>query len=350
MMWVDKYCPRHLEDLSCTPAVTRLLERIANKGDIPHLLMYGPMGAGKKTRILALLRKLYGDGIDKIKSETIKPENVSDEFVTIASAYHNQVSAPELGTKDRVCCQYMIKQLSAVSSAFSFGKTDKPKYRVIVIQEAERLSVDAQAGLRRTLEVYVKNARVVLHCQRLSAIIPALRSRCLCIRVPGPTREEIGEVLQHVASQEKLEVRPDYLTQIAHASKRDLRRALIILENAAVSRFPSIESISILPWEAECHRIVEILKKNQSPKTLLDLRENIYDLLLSCLNGDLILQTITLRMIEEFPDALKHGVLVAAAQYSHTMALGQKEVWHLEAFLAQCMSGYKRFIQSVQAG
>eukprot|EP00923_Selenidium_pygospionis_P023246 GHVN01040359.1.p2 GENE.GHVN01040359.1~~GHVN01040359.1.p2 ORF type:complete len:185 (+),score=19.04 GHVN01040359.1:83-637(+) len=131
MMWVDKYCPRHLEDLSCTPAVTRLLERIANKGDIPHLLMYGPMGAGKKTRILALLRKLYGDGIDKIKSETIKPENVSDEFVTIASAYHNQVSAPELGTKDRVCCQYMIKQLSAVSSAFSFGKTDKPKYREI---------------------------------------------------------------------------------------------------------------------------------------------------------------------------------------------------------------------------
>lgn len=115
---------------------------------------------------------------------------------------HHKVSASELGNKDRVCVQHMIKNLSSMSSAFSFAKKDVPKYRgmyvcnmyvcmyvmgryvvfknahktrryfsqVFVIQEAEELSSGAQAGLRRTLERYVKNSRVFLHCQQLSAV------------------------------------------------------------------------------------------------------------------------------------------------------------------------------------
>lgn len=69
MLWVDKYRPNELRALDFHPDVTKRLKNLAASDDVPHLLVYGPSGAGKKTRIMALLRELYGDGALKVRLE-----------------------------------------------------------------------------------------------------------------------------------------------------------------------------------------------------------------------------------------------------------------------------------------
>lgn len=66
MLWVDKYRPRKLDQLTYHAKLTQMLRKMVNSGNFPHLLFYGPSGAGKKTRILALLQEVFGKGVTKV--------------------------------------------------------------------------------------------------------------------------------------------------------------------------------------------------------------------------------------------------------------------------------------------
>lgn len=349
MLWIDKYCPRHLSELTAHPNVNAMLSRLVSAGDLPHLLFYGPFGGGKTTRIKALLRALYGDGVDKVKAEVICPEGINEEFVTTSSAYHVEISVTLLGNKDRLCVQYAIKELSEVASVFGYSKKGVPTYRVFVLKEAENLTFEAQAALRRTLERCVANSRVVLQCNKLSAIIPALRSRCLCLRLPLPSSDEIVTILDHIVTQEQVKLQPGATNQIAHMSEGDIRKAILTLERAAVNNETQLSRLKYQPWEMQCAQIVERLKEAQDPKRLHELREPIYNLTVSLIPPQFILKTITMFMIDSFPNELRPSVIEAAAHYSHTLAKGSKPQWHIEAFLAACMSGYKRHVMSLNS-
>ena len=69
MLWVDKHRPRKLDKLSYHPKITQRLKQVALSGNMPHLLVYGPAGSGKKTRVMALLREMFGPGVEKVKLE-----------------------------------------------------------------------------------------------------------------------------------------------------------------------------------------------------------------------------------------------------------------------------------------
>eukprot|EP00920_Eleutheroschizon_duboscqi_P029905 GHVT01072588.1.p1 GENE.GHVT01072588.1~~GHVT01072588.1.p1 ORF type:complete len:223 (-),score=51.18 GHVT01072588.1:234-902(-) len=147
-----------------------------------------------------------------------------------------QLSCPELGTKDRVVVQYVIKDLSSSSPGAAFLQGTGPAYRVFLFQDAETMSEGAQAGLRRTLERFVRNARVILLVDQLSCIISPVRSRCLCIRVPLPTPTEVLSVLRDTCTKENLSpaVVPDaFLQRLVERSECNVRRALVLLEGAA---------------------------------------------------------------------------------------------------------------------
>ncbi|KAF7457504.1 replication factor C subunit 5 [Cryptosporidium felis] len=270
----------------------------------------------------------------------IRPEGTNSEFVLCQSSHHMQISAPDLGTKDGVVTQYLIKQLSSQMGAGSFFSKG-PNYRVFTILEADVLSMKAQAGLRRTMEKYSANSRLILHCEQLSSIIPPLRSRCLCVRVPLPSPEEVLDVLKFISGSEGLRVSNDYLQQIVVESECNLRRAILILETAYTQSFLNPPSSMKLPWQRVCNDIATSIIKNPHPKTLLDAREPLYDLLCSCIPADLILVTLTKQLLS-IVSASAHPVIInAAAHYSHTLKLGSKDIWHIEAFLAQAMNCHK---------
>ena len=107
---------------------------------------------------------------------------------------------------------------------------------VVVLNEVDHLSSEAQAGLRRTMEKYTRSCRMILCCNSVTRVIPALQSRCLCIRVAGPTVPEISKVLQKICTQEKLTLPPKFAALIAKKSMRNLRRAILMLETCKVAQ------------------------------------------------------------------------------------------------------------------
>ena len=202
----------------------------AQSGDFPHLLVYGPSGAGKKTRIVATLKELYGPGVEKIKIDARVFQTSSNrklEFNIVASIYHLEITPSDVGNYDRVVVQDLLKEVAQTQQV---DQSAKQRFKVVVINEADHLTRDAQAALRRTMEKYSPNLRLILLANSTTNIIAPIRSRTLLVRVAAPTHEEICDVLAQSAKKEGWEVIKGLHKRIAEESGRNLRRALLMYE------------------------------------------------------------------------------------------------------------------------
>lgn len=198
MLWVDKHRPSKLEQLSYDETTTERLRALASSpGGMPHLFFYGPPGAGKKTRIMALLREIFGPGAERLRLDKrtfTTPTRKTIEINMISSNYHIEISPGDAGLQDRYVVQDVIKEMAATKSltAISSEGSKKPEYKVVVLVEVDRLSRQAQAALRRTMEKYASTCRLILCCNNQSKVIEPVRSRCLGIRVPAPSHDEVS--------------------------------------------------------------------------------------------------------------------------------------------------------------
>ena len=191
MLWVDKHRPTALEKLSYHAELGERLGSMAEDGDIPHLLFYGPSGAGKKTRVQCLLKALYGAGAEKQRLEHREfktPTNKTIEVTTVASNYHIEMNPSDAGNNDRFVVQEVIKEIAQSGSVLAKTGAQKkgPAFKVILMVEVDRLSRQAQAGLRRTMEKSSSACRLVMICTNPSKVIDPIRSRCLGIRIAAP--------------------------------------------------------------------------------------------------------------------------------------------------------------------
>ena len=177
-----------------------------------------------------------------------------------------------------------------------------------------------------------------------------MRSRCLGIRVPAPTHEEISNVLVTVAKKEQCVCPQDLAMKISLHSDRNLRRALLMLEAAKVQSNPGSATLdSNLPvplpdWEMYITRLARDILQEQSPSRLLAAREMMYNLLTNCIPADVIMTTLVKELYKSTDDTLKHELTHWAAYYEHRIRQGSKEIFHLEAFVAKFMSIYKRWL------
>jgi replication factor C subunit 3/5 len=200
MLWVDKYRPVKLDDLSYHDTISQRLSSLAsNPESMPHLFFYGPAGAGKKTRITALLGSLYGPGASRLKLDKrtfTTPTKRTVELNMITSNYHIEISPGDAGLNDRFVIQDVIKEMASnknvgASATSSERKSGAATFKTVVLVEVDRLSRQAQAALRRTMEKYASTCRLILVCNNQSKVIEPVRSRCLGIRVAAPTEDEV---------------------------------------------------------------------------------------------------------------------------------------------------------------
>jgi len=162
-----------------------------------------------------------------------------------------------VGNYDRVVIQELLKDIAqtqqvdvsakhrfkgpsqtlVLSLFLSWGLT----CTVVVINEADNLTRDAQSALRRTMEKYSPNLRLILVANSSTKILAPIRSRCLLVRVAAPTQTDIVDVLKSVAQAEDLgKIAPGVLEKIAMESKRNLRRALLMLEAVYAQKYPPL--------------------------------------------------------------------------------------------------------------
>jgi replication factor C subunit 3/5 len=344
-LWVDKYRPSTLSDLSYHNDLTRLLDRLGESGDIPHLLFYGPSGAGKKTRILALLHKIFGANVLKVKCEVrnFKAGTLSTEITVLQSNVHIDMTPSDVGFKDKVVVQQMIKEIA------SSKNPDGRSFKVLILNQADYLTDEAQAALRRTLEKYTATTRVILVANSLCRIIAPLRSRCLGIRVAAPNENEIKEVLLKIAADERQNLTSLLLNRIVMNSNRNLRRAIMIMQSALIQHGKLSDDcqIPVPEWEKYVKEITANVLEEQSPKQLKLVRGKLYEVIANCISPTTIFIALTKELLMRIDPGLKPWLIQEAAKYELVMKSGSKHIIHLEAFIARFMSGYKDFSNNV---
>ncbi|KAI7931510.1 replication factor C subunit 3 [Pyricularia oryzae] len=336
---VDKHRPRSLDSLTYHEELSERLRSLAQSGDFPHLLIYGPSGAGKKTRIVATLKELYGPGVEKIKIDARVFQTSSNrklEFNIVASIYHLEITPSDVGNYDRVVIQDLLKEVAQTQQV---DQGARQRFKVVVINEADHLSRDAQAALRRTMEKYSPNLRLILLANSTANIIAPIRSRTLLVRVAAPSEDEICTVLAASAKKEGWTVSTQLHERIAKESGRNLRRALLMLETVHAQNEKVEDNTPIPPpdWEALIGQIAKEIMEEHTPARILQVRAKLYDLLTHCIPPTTILKTLTFKLVPLIDDDLKVEVIKWSAFYEHRIKMGTKVIFHLEAFVAKFM-------------
>ncbi|XP_048838748.1 replication factor C subunit 3 [Brienomyrus brachyistius] len=346
-LWVDKYRPTSLGKLDYHKEQANQLKHLVQCGDFPHLLVYGPSGAGKKTRIMCLLRELYGPGVEKLRIEhqsITAPSKKKIEINTIASNYHLEVNPSDAGTGDRVVVQELIK---TVAQSQQIQSSTQREFKVVLLTEVDQLTKDAQHALRRTMEKYMATCRLILCCNSTSKVIAPIRSRCLAVRVPLPSVEEVCTVLTQVCRKEGLLLPEELAKQIADKSGRNLRKALLMCEACRVQQYPfsADQDIPETDWEVYLRETANAIVSQQSPQRLLEVRSRLYELLTHCIPAEIIIKGLVSELLSNCDGHLKAEVAQMAAYYEHRLQLGNKAIYHLEAFVAKFMAVYKKFME-----
>mmetsp|Transcript_17633 Transcript_17633/g.20406 ORF Transcript_17633/g.20406 Transcript_17633/m.20406 type:complete len:380 (-) Transcript_17633:91-1230(-) len=379
MLWVDKHRPKSLQHLSYHPSTTARLTSLAeDPASLPHLLFYGPSGAGKKTRIQSLLKAIFGPGADRLRLDKrtfTTPTKKTLDINMICSNYHIELSPGDAGIYDRYVVQDVIKEMAAnrsLNAGAGIGglmnpsnntesdetnaitnKSKAVEYKIVVLVEVDKLSRQAQAALRRTMEKYSASCRLILCCNNQSKVIEPVRSRCLGIRVAAPSHEDICNTLQYIADKEHINLPDDLALNLAKESSRNLRRAILMFETSRVNAGSTIlktdQGIQKTDWELYVSQLASDITKEQSPQRLIASREKLYELLINCIPASVIIKTLAMELMKNLDDELKHEVIEAAAFYEHRIALGSKDIFHLEAFVAKFMAIYKKYLNDMFA-
>ncbi|KAI4307252.1 hypothetical protein L6164_030458 [Bauhinia variegata] len=203
--WVEKYRPQSLDDVAAHRDIVDTIDRLTNEGRLPHLLLYGPPGTGKTSTILAVARKLYG------------------------AQYHNMIL--ELNASDDRGIDVVRQQIQDFASTQSFSFGLKSSVKLVLLDEADAMTKDAQFALRRVIEKYTKNTRFALICNHVNKVIPALQSRCTRFRFAPLDGVHVSARLKHVIKAEGLDVTDSGLAALVRLSNGDMRKALNILQS-----------------------------------------------------------------------------------------------------------------------
>ncbi|KAI1948481.1 Replication factor C (RF-C) subunit [Ophidiomyces ophidiicola] len=347
---VDRQRPRTLDTLTYHHELSTRLKSLAQSGDFPHLLVYGPSGAGKKTRIIATLKELYGPGVEKIKVDARVFQTSSNrklEFNIVASIYHLEITPSDVGNYDRVVIQELLKEIAQTQQV---DLSARQRFKVVVINEADFLTRDAQAALRRTMEKYSPNMRLILLANSTANIIAPIRSRTLLVRVAAPMEEEICEVLKSAGKKEGWPEAPGLNKRIAKESGRNLRKALLMFE-AVHAQNEKVTNDTVVPppdWEALISLIADEIMAERSPARILQVRARLYDLLTHCIPPTTILKTLTFKLVLKVDDILKPEIIKWSAFYEHRVKTGSKVIFHLEAFVARFMRLLESYLMGIE--
>jgi replication factor C subunit 3/5 len=168
--------------------------------------------------------------VEKIKIDARVFQTSSNrklEFNIVSSVYHMEITPSDVGIYDRVVVQELLKEVAQTQQV---DLSAKQRFKVVVINEADHLTRDAQAALRRTMEKYSPNLRLILLANSTANIIAPIRSRTLLVRVALPTEDDICNALRLAGKKEGWAHAEGLNRRVAKESGRNMRRALLMFE------------------------------------------------------------------------------------------------------------------------
>jgi replication factor C small subunit len=312
LMWVEKYRPTKIDQvINQTEIVKGLKNLIKNSSEIPHLLFAGSAGVGKTTTALCVARELLGQDWQRNTLEL----NASDER----------------GIK---MVRERVKEFAAVMKLVSSNNTDEKPFRIIILDEADEMTAEAQTALRRIIEDSSKSTRFIIICNYLSKIIEPIQSRCVVFHFTRLARQDVIDYLKTICEKEGVHYEERALSQIYDSTLGDLRHSINVLQAAAGMGTVSVANVSAsigLSGKAKVGEIIRLAlagKFNDARIKLMELT-SVYGMseadFLKYANQESY--DMKLDNLDEFAALM--------AEYDYRMAIGAHPEIQLSALLAQ---------------
>lgn len=312
LMWVEKYRPQDLEQIvNQNEIIGGISSLIKNPEAIPHLLFAGPPGVGKTTAALCLARHLLGEDWRKDTLEL----NASDER----------------GIK---MVRERVKSFAAVFKLVTDSNSEQKMYRLIILDEADEMTPEAQTALRRIIEDSSKTTRFIIICNYLSQIIDPLQSRCVIFRFTRLAEKHVIDHMKMICKKEGINFEDKALSKIYEITSGDLRLSINILQASAATKHVSISNVLSTMGMSGRAKVADIIrlaisgKFNESRIKLMELT-TVYGMS----HGDFLKYANQEIYSMKLPDPNKIAVLMA--EYDFRLATGAHPDLQLTAFLAQ---------------
>ena len=203
--WIEKFRPKKIDKIMGQEEIIKSLKNMLKNGSFPHMLFHGKSGTGKTSTILAIAKELYG----KKSTMMIMKLDASDDRGI------NSVREEIKGFAEKI-------------SIYNKG------IKLIILDEADSMTFDAQFALRRIIEKYSDTTRFCLICNYENKIIPAIKSRCANFRFNPISYDSIYERIKYISKKEKLKISDDSLKAIASLSYGDLRKSINLLQSISM--------------------------------------------------------------------------------------------------------------------
>lgn len=341
--------PLSFKSLDHAKDANELLQNLSKNPDMPHLLIHGPEGSGKYTRALLYLQNIFGKDVYNVEPSTVtidvkgKPQEVNIR----SSPYHVELVLSDAGDSDKAIVQEYIKSLSTVRTLTNIMKApavlpfapktpakakpdqkkEKPaQYRVIMLFDADHLSNDAQQSLRRTMEVGSDICRFILFSTNPCSIIQPIRSRCVMVRVPSPSPNEMCSIVSKLGGNEK----------IVQYSRGNILSA----EGAAFEY--RLTGVIERPYWMEKLAGVAMSLPNTKPREFEKTKDQVIELL-TVISPETVMRSLFSFLMEsKIPNTVKEKIPQIAVDHSRGMMLGSEPIYHVEAFLLDIVSLFNK--------
>jgi replication factor C subunit 3/5 len=300
--------------------------------NFPNIFIHGPPSSGKKTLINLILKDMFGDEIYKIKKEeySIMLFGNKKETIILDQSKHHIIINPTNSAFDRYLIQDIVK---TYCSQFTLDMVkNKNRFKVVVINNIDKLSYYAQTSLRCSMERYIHNCKFILSGYNLSKVIDPLKGRCLLIRLPKPSNSDIFKLLLNVSSRENKILKREEYMQIVNSAERDPKLALWLLENKYMGL-----NLELVFWKNNIKQVVDIIiniikNKNVELTELMGIRKLIYEVYITNIDENNIMNELFFELNNKLKD---NKILISKLfrKYDYRNIIGKRLMIQLEALI-----------------